>query len=101
LTWSGGAGFSVVTIFGYSAVPVTETTFSWVEFICNSDPSTQQFTIPSAILSLIPSNGFGGVGKPGVNIQMGGIPLDPVTAPGIDVGVFSAFIANGSIAKVE
>ena len=101
LTWSGGAGFSVVTIFGYSAVPVTETTFSWVEFICNADPSAQQFTIPSAILSLIPTNGFGGVGKPGVNIQMGGIPLDPVTAPGIDVGVFSAFIANGSIAKVE
>jgi hypothetical protein len=91
----------VVTIFGYSAVPVTETTFSWVEFICNADPSAQQFTIPSAILSLIPTNGFGGVGKPGVNIQMGGIPLDPVTAPGIDVGVFSAFIANGSIAKVE
>ncbi len=101
LTWTGGTGFSVVTIFGYSAVPVTETTFSWVEFVCNADPSAQQFTIPSAILSLIPTNGYGTFGKPGVNIQMGGIPLDAVTATGIDVGVFSAFIANGSIAKVE
>lgn len=91
----------MVTIFGYSAVPVTSTLFSWVEFICNADAFTQQFTIPAAILSLIPSNGFGAVGKPGVNIQMGGLPIDSVTAEGIDVGVFSAFIANGSIAKVE
>lgn len=101
LTWSGGTGFSVVTIFGYSAVPVTSTLFSWVEFICNADPSAQKFTIPSTILSLLPSNGFGAVGKPGVNIQMGGLPLDAVTAEGIDVGVFSAFIANGSVAKLE
>ena len=101
LQWTGGPGFSIVTIFGYSAVPVTSTLFSWVEFICNADASAQQFTIPSAILSLIPSNGFGAVGKPGVNIQMGGLPLDAVTVQGIDAGVFSAFIANGSVAKVE
>jgi len=104
LTWSGGAGFSAVTIFGYSGVPVTSTLLSFVEFICNADPSAQQFTVPSAILSLLPPNGFGAKGELGVSIQIAGIPLATFNvpgSPGIDIGVFSAFIANGSVAKIQ
>jgi uncharacterized protein (TIGR03437 family) len=104
LTWTGGTGFSVVTIFGYSAVPVTSTLLSYVEFICNADPSAGQFTIPSAILNLLPANGYGAERQPGISIQMTGIPLATSTAPGspgIDVGVFSAFVSSGSVATIQ
>jgi uncharacterized protein (TIGR03437 family) len=101
LNWTGGTGFSVATIFGYSAVPITTTLFSWVYFICDADPSAGKFTIPSAILNLLPANGYGAVGERGVSIQMAGIPLESVSAPGIDVAVFSAFIASGGVAKVQ
>lgn len=101
LTWSGGAGFSVVTIFGYTGLAVTSTNDSFVEFICNANASAGQFTIPSSILNLLPTNGFGSPGVPGVNLQIAGIPLINVTAPGIDAAIFSAFITTGGIAVIQ
>jgi uncharacterized protein (TIGR03437 family) len=101
LTWNGGSGFSVVTIFGYTGLAVTSTNNSYVEFICNANASAGQATIPSSILSLLPTNGFGSPGVPGVNIQIAGIPLVNVTAPGLDAAVFSGFITSGGIATIQ
>jgi len=104
LTWSGGAGFNVVTIFGYTGVPVTAGQLSYVEFICNADASAGQFTIPSSILMLLPTNGFGRSGVAGVNLQLGGVPLIRSTvagSPGLDAGVLSGFITTGAVATVQ
>jgi uncharacterized protein (TIGR03437 family) len=105
LTWTGTAGFSVVSIIVYSGVPVTSSTNSYVYFVCNANASAGQFTIPSSILSLLPANGYGSPGAPGVNIQIAGIPTNPYfIAPGtagIDVGIFSAFITSGAIAAIQ
>lgn len=64
-----------------------------------------QFTIPSSILSLLPANGYGIPGTPGVNIQVAGIPSNPYfTAPGtpgINVGAFSAFISTGKVVPIQ
>jgi uncharacterized protein (TIGR03437 family) len=104
LTWTGGSAFSVVTIFGYSAVPVTSTEFSWVEFVCTASAPTGTFTVPSAILNLLPTNGYGAVGQPGVNIQVAGLAASHFTvagSPGLDEGFFTAFIASGAVATVQ
>lgn len=105
LTWTGGAGFPVVSIIGYTGVAVTSTTNSYVYFVCNANASAGQFTIPSSILSLLPANGYGSPGTPGVNIQIAGIPMNPYFtapgSPGIDVGIFSAFITSGAIAAIQ
>jgi hypothetical protein len=73
--------------------------------VCNANASAGQFTIPSSILSLLPANGYGSPGAPGVNIQIAGIPTNPYfIAPGtagIDVGIFSAFITSGAIAAIQ
>jgi hypothetical protein len=94
----------VVTIFGYSAVPVTSTEFSWVEFVCTASAPTGTFTVPSAILNLLPTNGYGAVGQPGVNIQVAGLAASHFTvagSPGLDEGFFTAFIASGAVATVQ
>jgi uncharacterized protein (TIGR03437 family) len=105
LTWTGGAGFSVVSIIVYTGVPVTSSTNSYVYFVCNATASAGQFTIPSSILSLLPTNGFGAPGAPGVSIQIAGIPTNPYFtapgSPGIGVGIFSAFITGGAIAAIQ
>ncbi len=101
LTWTGGAGFSVVSIIGYTGLAVTSTFDSYVEFICNANASAGTFTIPSSILSLLPAGGFGSPGVPGVNIQIAGVPLIDFTAPGIDAAVFSGFITTGGIAAIQ
>jgi uncharacterized protein (TIGR03437 family) len=104
LTWTGGSAFQFVTIFGYSAVPVTLTDFSWVEFICTADASAGSFTIPYPILKLLPTNGYGAFGVPGVSLQIAGVAESHFTvagSPGINDGVFTAFIATGAIATVE
>jgi len=104
LTWTGGSAFSAVTIFGYSALPVTSTVYSWVEFLCTADASAGQFTIPSAILSLLPANGYGGKDEPGVNIQIGGIAGSHFTgaaAPGLDEGFLTAFTSSGLVVRVQ
>jgi uncharacterized protein (TIGR03437 family) len=104
LTWTGGSAFSFVTIFGYSAVPVTLTDFSWVEFICSADASAGTFTIPSAILNLLPPNGYGALGQLGVSLQIAGVAESHFTvsgSPGLNEGFFTAFIASGAVAAVE
>jgi uncharacterized protein (TIGR03437 family) len=105
VTWSGSAGFSVVSIIGYNGVAVTSSQNSYVEFICNASAAAGQFTIPSSILSLLPANGYGIPGTPGVNIQVAGIPSNPYFtapgAPGINVGAFSAFISTGKVVPIQ
>jgi uncharacterized protein (TIGR03437 family) len=104
MTWTGGSAFPFVTIFGYSAVPSASTNFSWVEFICTADASAGSFTIPSAILNLLPTNGYGAFGQPGVSLQIAGVAENHFTvsgSPGLNEGFFTAFIATGAVAKVE
>jgi len=106
LTWSGGSDYSIVSIFGYSAVPktLTSTQFSWVEFLCTADASAGTFTIPSAILNLLPTNGFGGLFEPGASIQIAGVAesqFSGANAPGLDEGFFTAFISSGAVVNVE
>jgi len=104
LTWTGGSAFSVATIFGYSAVPSTSANFSWVEILCTADASAGSFTIPSAILNLLPTNGYGSFGDLGVNIQIAGLAFNHFTvagSPGLNEGFLSAYIANGAVARVE
>ena len=101
VTWSGGSAFSVVSIIGYTGLAVTSTFDSFVEFVCNANASAGQFTIPSSILSLLPAGGFGSPGVPGVSLQIAGVPLINVTAPGLDAAVFSGFITTGVIAAIQ
>jgi uncharacterized protein (TIGR03437 family) len=104
VTWTSSAAFSLVSIFGFSGVPVTSTQISYVEFICTTSASANQFTIPAAILSLLPTNGFGLPGVPGVGMEVAGIVVNRFTVagnPGIDAGVFSMFTSTGSVVKVQ
>jgi hypothetical protein len=79
---NSGAGFSLVGIPGISGVPVALPVSSYIEFICTADASAGSFTIPSAILNLLPPNGFGTTTKAGVDIQISGIPLERFTVAG-------------------
>lgn len=104
LTWSGGSAFPVVTIFGINGVALSSTRNSYVEFICNAAGSAGQFTIPSVILNLLPANGNGLPGVPGVDLQIAGVSLASFTvggSPGVDTGVFSAFLSNGGVATIQ
>jgi hypothetical protein len=104
LTWTGSSGFSAVTIFLFSGVPVAPET-AYVEILCTADASTGSFTIPSAVLNLLSPNGYGAVGKRGVDIQIAGVPLVRYTdipgSPGLDAGIFSVFVSNGGVAKIQ
>ncbi len=101
LTWSGGQAFPVVTIFGYAGVPVSSTLNSYAEFICNAAGSAGTFTIPAAILKVIPPNGYGSFGVPGVNIQLAGISSSSFNLSGVDEGFFNVYVSNGSVAKIQ
>ena len=104
VTWSGSSGYSVVSIFGISGVPVALPQISWVEFICNAAASAGTFTIPSVVLNLLPSNGYGSLTKKGVDIQIAGVTVDSFNvagSPGLDAGLFSVFVSNGSVATVQ
>ena len=53
------------------------------------------------------SRGLGSAGafeKPGVDIQIAGVPLvrfsDVAGSPGLDPGIFSVFVSNGSVARI-
>jgi len=104
LTWSGSSGFSVVSIFLFSGVPVESET-AYVEILCTADASTGSFTIPSAVLNVLSPDGFGAFGKPGVDIQIAGVPLvrftDVPGSPGLDAGIFSVFVSNGGVARIQ
>ncbi len=105
LTWTGSSGFSVVGIFLFSGVPVTSSETAYVEILCTADATAGRFTIPSAVLNLLSPDGFGAFAKPGVDIQMAGIPLIPFNnvpgSPGLDTGIFSVFVSSGSVAKIQ
>jgi len=104
VTWSGSGAFSAVAIFGYTAVPLNSAQNSWVEFVCEAASTATQFTIPSAVLGLLPTNGFGDVGVQGVGLQIAGVVDErfAVTGnPGLDAGVLTVFTSNGVVAKVQ
>jgi hypothetical protein len=104
LTWSGGSPYNIVTIIGYSGVPVTLPTSSFVQFICNASATAGTFTIPSVILNLLPTNGYGTTTQQGVELQIAGVPLGAFSAPGspgLDSSVFSVYVSNGGVAKVQ
>jgi uncharacterized protein (TIGR03437 family) len=101
LTWTGGAAFPVVTILGYSGVPLGSSVNSYAQFVCNAAGSAGTFTIPSAILKVIPPNGYGSVGVRGVNIQLAGISSSSFQLSGIDEGFFTVYASTGSVAKIE
>ena len=101
LTWSGGSQYPLVTVLGYSGLPSSGELNSYVEFICNAAGSAGQITIPSVILNLLPPNGYGAFGVPGVDLEIGGYPLASFTGSGLDTGVFSAFVTTGGIAAIQ
>jgi uncharacterized protein (TIGR03437 family) len=104
VTWSGSGAFSAVAILGYSAVPLSAALNSWVEFVCEAPATATQFTIPAAIVSLLPTNGYGDVGVLGVGLQIAGVVDDRFTVagtPGLDAGVLTVFTSSGVVAKVQ
>ncbi len=104
LTWSNSAAFEVVSILGISGVPLSSGQTAYVQFYCTAEATTGQFTIPSVILNLLPTNGFGATGEPGAAIEIAGVAANSFTAagsPGIDVGIFNAFTFKGGVAKVQ
>jgi hypothetical protein len=91
--------FTYVSIFGYSAVPLSSKN-SYNGFVC----SATELTIPSAILSLIPTNGYGAVGVKGVSLQVAGVienRLSVAGTPGLDVGVFTLFTSTSAIVTAQ
>jgi uncharacterized protein (TIGR03437 family) len=104
LAWTGGSQYPVVTIFGYNGLIASTGQGSYVEFICNADGSAGEFTIPSVILNLLPANGYGSFGVPGVNLQIAGDSLAHFTvagSPGLDVGTFDVLVSHGGVAKIQ
>jgi uncharacterized protein (TIGR03437 family) len=104
VNWSGSAPYSLVTIFGYAGVPLSSTQNAYVEFVCAAPAASTQFTIPASILGLMPANGFGAFGVPGVAMQIAGVVDNRFTvsgAPGLDAGVFTVFTSTGAVVKVQ
>jgi uncharacterized protein (TIGR03437 family) len=104
LTWSGGSAFPIVSIFLFAGVPVTSSQLSFAELVCNAAGSAGQFTIPAAVLNLLPANGYGATGVPGIGIQIAGVAVNNFVvagSPGLDAAFFDAFTSSGGIAKVQ
>jgi uncharacterized protein (TIGR03437 family) len=104
LTWSGGSNYPLVSIFGISGVPVASPDSSFVDFICTADAAAGKFTIPAAILNLLPSNGYGSPTKKGVDIEIAGVnPQDFSAAgsPGIDAAMMTVYVSQGSIGTLQ
>jgi uncharacterized protein (TIGR03437 family) len=104
LTWTGGAAFPIVIIFGYSGVPLTlsGSDISFSQFVCTADGPAGQSTIPSVMLNLISPDGYGTSTSKGLNIQLAGVALNTVTnLPGVAEAIFSVYESNGSVAKIQ
>ena len=102
--WTNTGVYSLLTIFGYSAVPLNGSQNSWVEFVCTADVTAGSFTIPASILSLLPANGVGDAGVAGAILEIAGVVDNRFTvagSPGLDAGVFTLFTSNGVVAKVQ
>jgi len=101
LTWSGGSAYQAVTIFLYSGVPQGASD-SFATVLCDADAASGTFTIPAAVLNLLPPKGYGAFGKQGVDIQIAGVALGAYTAAsGLDVGALSMFATSGAIATIQ
>lgn len=104
VTWTNSAAFTLVSVFGYSAVVLSSTQNSYIQFVCTASATSTQFTIPAAILSLLPTNGYGAFAVPGVAFQVAGVIDNRFTvagSPGLDVGQFSVFTSTGPVVKVQ
>jgi uncharacterized protein (TIGR03437 family) len=105
LTWSGGSAYPIVSIYAFNGIrSETAGLNSYAYVLCTAEGSAGTFTIPSAILSMLPPDGYGTSTKPGVNLQIAGIPSERFTiagSPGIDAGIFTVFVSNGGVAKIE
>jgi uncharacterized protein (TIGR03437 family) len=104
VNWTASSAFTLVSILGYSAVPLSTTENSFVEFVCTAPATATQFTIPPSILSMLPTNGYGAVGVTGAGLQIAGVIDDQFTvsgSPGIDAGQLTLFTATGPIVKVQ
>jgi uncharacterized protein (TIGR03437 family) len=104
LNWTGGGAFPLVLIFGYAGVPLnaSDTEISYSQFICTAEGSAGQFTIPAAVMGILPANGYGEFGVKGVNIQLAGLPLSTFNnLPGGAQAIFSVYESNGSVVKVQ
>jgi hypothetical protein len=102
LNWTGGSPFSVVSIFAFNGLPVSESLGSYVYIMCKAVASSGTFTIPSAILNLLPTNGYGTLTAQGVNISIAGIVESHYAgSAGIDAGILSVYVANGSVAALQ
>jgi hypothetical protein len=88
----------------YSGLPVTSSLNSYVQVLCSANAAAGTFTVPSAFLSLFPTNGYGATAKPGINIQIAGIADNHFTvagSPGLDEGFFEVYVYNGSVATIQ
>jgi uncharacterized protein (TIGR03437 family) len=104
ITWTGGSAFPVVEIYLFNGVKATSTMKSYVDIACTADGSAGTFTIPSAVLNVLPANGYATPTTPGVLIQLGGVAQSSFSvtgSPGLDEGFFTAFIGSGSVAAIQ
>ena len=104
LTWTGGSGYTMASIILANGVPVASSLDSWAFIVCAADASSGTFTIPTAILNLLPANGYGSPTEKGVSVSIAGVPELPFTvagSPGIDAAVFSVFVSTGSVAQLQ
>lgn len=69
--------------------------------MCTAPAASTQFPIPSAIMSMLPVNGYGAQGVAGVGFQIAGVADNRFSAPGLDAGVFTVFTSTGPVLKVQ
>lgn len=103
LNWTGGSAYSIVTIFLTSGLTAGSSN-SYVEIICNAAGSAGTFTVPAAIMNLLPTNGYGSFGVPGVSIDLAGYAFSEATgaaAGGLNSGIASLFVTSGGIATIQ
>ena len=103
LTWNGGSAYPIVSVFGFNGVAIGGGQGAFVEFICTAEGSAGTFTVPSVILNLLAPEGDGLPGQPGVELQIAGVASSTFTvagSPGLDAGVFSAFVGSGQVARI-
>lgn len=106
LNWTGGSAFSVVAIYAYNGVLVTSSPLfsSYVNILCAADAASGTFTIPSAVLNLLPPAGYGTLTEHGVNLSIGGIAESHNSiagSPGIDAALLTVFVSTGSVPAIQ
>jgi uncharacterized protein (TIGR03437 family) len=82
VTWSGGFPNGFVQVIGSAGAPA-------VKFICYAPTSAGQLSIPPSILLAVPPG-------PGSILYTDAIPLQTISASGVDVGLVAGTDNNGS-----